>query len=60
MQCHALPTKVCDAVDKIMRDFLWGSTEEKKKMYMVNWHVVSLPKESIQILTSIELFFPYY
>ena len=45
MQCQALPTKVCDTVDKIIRDFLWGSTEEKRRMHMVNWDTVTLPKE---------------
>ena len=45
MQCHVLPIKVCNAINKKMRDFLWGSTEEKKKMHMVNWHTVTQPKE---------------
>ena len=31
MQCHALPIKICNSINKKMRDFLWGSTEEKKK-----------------------------
>ena len=38
MQCQALPTKVCDAVDKIFRDFIWGLMEEKRRMRMVNWN----------------------
>ena len=25
MQCQSLPIKVCDQVDKLIRDFLWGS-----------------------------------
>ncbi|KAL0012862.1 hypothetical protein SO802_007970 [Lithocarpus litseifolius] len=45
MQCHALPIKVCNAIDKKMRDFVWGSNEEKKKMHMVNWQTVTQPKE---------------
>jgi len=45
MQCQALPSKVCEAVDKTIRDFLWGSTEEKRKMHMVKWSTVTLPKE---------------
>ena len=32
MQCQSLPAKVCDQVDKLIRDFLWGSTEEKKEV----------------------------
>ena len=45
MQCHALPIKVYNNIDKKMRDFLWGSTNEKKKMHMVNWQTVTQPKE---------------
>ena len=36
---------MCDGVDKIIRDLLWGSTEEKRKMHMVNWRTVTLPKD---------------
>ena len=45
MQCQALPSKVCEAMDKTISDFLWGSTEEKRKMHMVKWSTVTLPKE---------------
>ena len=45
MQYHTLPIKVCDAIDKMVRAFLWGSTNEKKRMHMVSWNTVSLPKE---------------
>ena len=45
IQCHALPIKVCNAIDKLIRDFLWGTTEEKRKLHMVNWHGVTLPTD---------------
>ena len=45
MQCQALPIKVCDQVDKLIRDFLWGSTEEKRRIHLVCWDKVTLPKE---------------
>ena len=45
MQCHNLPAKVCDSIDKMMRDFIWGSTEERRRMHMVRWSTVTLPKE---------------
>ena len=45
MQCHALPIKVCNAIDKTIRDFLWELTEEKRKLHMVNWQTVTVPKE---------------
>uniref|UniRef100_A0A7N2LEI8 Reverse transcriptase zinc-binding domain-containing protein n=1 Tax=Quercus lobata TaxID=97700 RepID=A0A7N2LEI8_QUELO len=45
MQSHALPIKVCNAMDKLIRNFLWGSTEEKRKLHLVNWHTVTMPKD---------------
>lgn len=45
MQCQCLPVKVFDTIDKIMRDFIWGSTEDKRRMYMVKWSTITLPKE---------------
>ena len=42
---YAMPPKVCDVVDKIIRDFLWGLMEEKRRMHMVNWNTVTLPKD---------------
>lgn len=45
IQCHSLFIKVCNTIDKLIRDFLWGTTEEKRKHHMVNWHTVTLPKD---------------
>lgn len=47
MQCHALPIKVYNAIDKAIPDFLWGSTVEKRKLHMVNWQTVTFPKELV-------------
>ncbi|XP_030970453.1 uncharacterized protein LOC115990809 [Quercus lobata] len=35
MQCNALPGKLLDNIDKVNRDFLWGSLETGKKMHWV-------------------------
>ena len=35
MQGAALLIHVCDKLDKIDRDFLWGSINEKRRMHMV-------------------------
>ena len=35
MQGAALPRHLCDKLDKINRDFLWGSTNEKRKLHLV-------------------------
>lgn len=38
-----MPVSIHYAIDKIVRDFLWGSTEEKRKMSLVAWEVVCKP-----------------
>uniref|UniRef100_A0A2N9IZP5 C2H2-type domain-containing protein n=1 Tax=Fagus sylvatica TaxID=28930 RepID=A0A2N9IZP5_FAGSY len=45
MQNVALPTRVCSTLDKLNRDFLWGSTEESKKMHMVSWGKICRPRD---------------
>jgi hypothetical protein len=45
MQNVALPIRICTKLDKINRDFLWGSTDERKKMHMVSWDKVCRPKD---------------
>ncbi|XP_040372858.1 uncharacterized protein LOC112194030 [Rosa chinensis] len=44
MQTTRLPMYICDDLDKINRNFLWGDTENKKKIHLVNWDTVCLPK----------------
>lgn len=45
MQCTSLPTRTCNAIDRICRNFLWGSTEDTIKIHLVNWETVTLPRE---------------
>ena len=45
MQCSILPPKIVKCVDKLNRDFLWGSTENNKKIHMVNWKKVRKPQK---------------
>ena len=45
MQCYRIPVRICDEVDKLVRDFLWGSTMERKKMHMVGWSHVTMPQD---------------
>ena len=37
MQGCILPARVLNNLDKFNRNFVWGLTDEKKKMHMVNW-----------------------
>lgn len=45
MQGAALPIHLCDKLDKISRDFLWGSSQGKKKMHSVGWNKIIKSKE---------------
>ncbi|XP_050386206.1 uncharacterized protein LOC126802601 [Argentina anserina] len=44
MQTARFPVSLCDKLDKLNRDFLWGDTEDKKKIHLVNWETVCKPK----------------
>lgn len=44
MHTTRLPRAICDEVDKKVRGFLWGDTEEKKRMHLVAWEKVTKPK----------------
>ena len=44
MKCVALPSKVFHSVDKLSQDFLWGSIDNKKKLYLVSWKKIAKPK----------------
>jgi len=45
MQSVLLPASICDNIDRLNRDFLWGSDRDCKKMHHVNWATVCLSKE---------------
>lgn len=36
---------VCNAIDKLYRDFLWDSSEDQKKFHGLQWSVVCTPKK---------------
>lgn len=44
MQDIALPVSFCKALDQHSKRFLWGSTPDKNKLYLINWDTVTLPK----------------
>ena len=45
MQCTHLPAKVLDNIDRVNRNFLWGSTKSSRKMHWIGWEKVTKPKE---------------
>ena len=45
MQSSLLPNKVLEGIDRVNRNFLWGSAENKRKLHWVGWKKVTRPKE---------------
>ena len=45
MQYAYLPSRVLDGIDKISKDFLWGSSDAAKKMHWVGWQKVTRTKK---------------
>ena len=45
MQSALLPNKIIEGIDRVNRNFLWGSTESVKKMHWVGWEKVTKPKD---------------
>ena len=44
IQGALLPSRIHNALDKVNRNFIWGSTNEKKKFHLVNWQKVTRNK----------------
>ena len=45
IQGSTLPVHLWEKLDKINRDFLWGSTVEKRRIHLVGWDKLVKPKE---------------
>ncbi|CAN1811456.1 Putative ribonuclease H protein At1g65750 [Linum perenne] len=44
MQTDVLPVTTCEAIDRRIRNFVWGSTSEERKMHLVSWDQICKPK----------------
>lgn len=42
MQSQGLPAHICTEIDKICRDFLWGSSNDSKKPHLLKWETINL------------------
>lgn len=42
MQTQKLPEHICTEIDRISRDFLWGSSNDKKKPHLLKWATLNL------------------
>ncbi|CAN1120776.1 LINE-1 retrotransposable element ORF2 protein [Linum perenne] len=45
MQTAFLPFSLCDKIDRIIRNFIWGSEGGTRKVHNVNWETVCKPKK---------------
>lgn len=45
MQNVQLPEKILKGIDRVNKNFLWGSTDNSRKMHWVNWEKVTTPKD---------------
>ena len=45
MQCVALPSKILQGVDRLNRNFMWGSSDGKKKIHLIGWEKITRDKE---------------
>ncbi|KAL6202734.1 hypothetical protein ACLB2K_026439 [Fragaria x ananassa] len=45
MQTAKFPVSLCDRLDRLNRNFLWGDVDDKKKIHLVNWDTVCQPKQ---------------
>ncbi|KAL4332584.1 hypothetical protein GQ457_07G007270 [Hibiscus cannabinus] len=43
MQTSYLPKSICDDLEKLLRNFIWGFTLDKKKVHLVNWNTMKQP-----------------
>ncbi|KAL6199614.1 hypothetical protein ACLB2K_029398 [Fragaria x ananassa] len=37
MQTAKLPISICDSLDRLNRNFLWGDTDQLRKVHLTNW-----------------------
>lgn len=36
---------LCDKLDKLNKEFLWGDVDDKKNVHLVNWGTICQPKQ---------------
>lgn len=44
MQINFLPPKLITKIDRLQRNFLWGTTDQKRKIHLINWDKCTSPK----------------
>ncbi|KAH1122786.1 hypothetical protein J1N35_005946 [Gossypium stocksii] len=46
MQSMMIPKKTCDKIESLVKQFIWGASERRRKMPLVNWDAICQPKMS--------------
>lgn len=46
MQTAAIPSSICEDAERVCRNFIWGSSNEHRKCYLVAWEKICQPKEA--------------
>lgn len=44
MQIFWLPQSICNGINKLIRNFIWGRSDGESGLYLVNWESVSCPR----------------
>lgn len=45
IQTSKIPASVCDDLERMCRDFIWGSTPDQRKNHLISWNTICSPKE---------------
>jgi ribonuclease HI len=45
MMSMPIPKSCLHEIDKIQRAFIWGDSEEKKRMHLISWSRITMPKQ---------------
>ncbi|CAL1375704.1 unnamed protein product [Linum trigynum] len=45
IQTSVLPAGICDYLDHKIRAFIWGSQEGRRRIHLINWEMICLPKD---------------
>lgn len=46
MQYISIPRSIIHKIEQYQRNFLWGTTQTRKKLHLLNWQSITAPKDS--------------
>ena len=45
MQSNKLPKMLCNNIDKTVKNFIWGSSKDERKLHLINWEIMTKGKD---------------